>query len=177
MDFDWKTLIRTVAPTIASAFGTPLAGMGVSALLNVLLPADAPKPADPEDFLAKTLAGASPDLLMKIKEAEQQFKLDMKRLDVDLDKLSNEDRASARAREIAVKDRTPSILAFAVTAGFFGVLAYMLVADVPNTGHDALLVMLGSLGTAWIAVVTYYFGSSSGSQAKTNTIAAMSARK
>ncbi len=52
MDFEWKTLVRTVAPGIASVFGTPLAGLGVSALLNVLLPEGAEKPANPDAFLA-----------------------------------------------------------------------------------------------------------------------------
>ena len=30
MDFDWKSVVGTVAPTIATALGGPLAGVAVS---------------------------------------------------------------------------------------------------------------------------------------------------
>ena len=99
--------------------------------------------------------------------AELQAQTQMK-----MEELATADRASARQREVTLGDTTPRILAYMITLGFFGILAYMLVDPVPATGqtHDVLLVMLGSLGSAWIAIVSYYFGSSSGSAAKSKLL-------
>jgi len=56
------------------------------------------------------------------------------------------------------------LLATGVTFGFFGIL-YALMSGYA-TKSDELMIMLGSLSTAWISIVTFYFGSSAGSQRK-----------
>jgi hypothetical protein len=173
MTFDWKSVVRTVAPTIASAFGTPLAGLGVSAILNAILPPDAPKPADPEAYLATSLQAATPDMLLKIKQAEQQFILDMRSLDISEEKMGDEDRANARGREIAVHDNTPKILAYLLTVGFFSILALLIFHGVPESSRDIVNILIGSLGTAWIGFMVYYSGSSAGSAAKQALIGAL----
>lgn len=50
----------------------------------------------------------------------------------------------------------------------------MLTHTVPNDSKDVLNIMLGALGTAWITVVAYFYGSSSGSAAKTAALAKLS---
>jgi hypothetical protein len=52
-----------------------------------------------------------------------------------------------------------------VTIGFFGILIWLMIhpADTANT---PLMIMLGSLGTAWTGIIAFYFGSSAGSSRK-----------
>ena len=169
MAFDWRALVRTVAPTLGTALGGPLGGAAGAVLAQALGAPDASEKA-----LGAALAGATPDQLLAVQKAEQEFELKLRELGIEnleaLEKIAADDRASARDREKAVRDRTPMLLAFGVTAGFFGVLGFMLVRDIPQGSRDVLNVMLGALGTAWIAVITYYFGSSAGSEHKTELL-------
>lgn len=156
-------LVRTVAPTIASAVGGPLAGMATRAISEALLG----KSDGSEQELAEAAAKATPEQLLALKQAENDFAIKMRELDIDLERIANQDRNSARNREIQTKDWTPRILAGLITVGYFGALFYMLRNGLPqHGGSEAMLVMLGTLGTAWGGVVAYYFGSSAGSKAK-----------
>lgn len=94
--------------------------------------------------------------------------------ETNIAKIDADDRNSARQREMTVRDKLPGILAIGITAGFFGILAWMLKFGVPDKGGEALFIMLGSLGTAWGQCISYYFGSSSSSEKKTQLMASMS---
>ena len=67
--------------------------------------------------------------------------------------------------QIATQSKIPAILASITTVGFFGILILLFFNKVDPT-NNALMIMLGSLGTAWTGVIGFYFGSSAGSQAK-----------
>lgn len=162
MKLDWKAILGTVAPTIATALGGPLAGVATKTLASKLLD----RPDATEEEVQQAVLGADPQTLLRLKEVDAEFKKHMTDAGVKLEEIDASDRASARAREIALKDPTPAYLAYAITVGFFGTLGYMLVEGKPASGGDALLVMLGSLGTAWAGVIAYYFGSSAGSRKK-----------
>jgi hypothetical protein len=156
-----KQILGTLAPMLGTAIGGPFGALAGTALSQALGVA-------PEDSKAAeaALLSASPDILLKVKQAEQDFTVRMRELGISEDKLVFEDIANARGREIAIRDNTPRVLAYLVTIGFFGTLAFLLVHGKPETGGDALLVMLGSLGTAWAGIMTYYYGSSVGSKTK-----------
>lgn len=164
--------IKKALPWLGTAVGGPLGGLAVSAIGKVLGLSDAT-----EASIKSAIAGATPEQMLALKKADQDFALQMRQMGLknvsDLEAIAAGDRASARAREGVVKDRTPSILAYGVSVGFFGVLAYVLNYGTPQHGGEALLVMLGSLGTAWAGIIAYYFGSSAGSAKKDVTIAGL----
>jgi hypothetical protein len=109
-------LIGSVAPTIATALGGPLAGMATSAISKAVLG----KATGTQDEIVAVLEKSNnPDILLKLKEAELAFATKMKELDIDVAKIDAEDRASARQREIAKKDWMPKALALLYTVGYF----------------------------------------------------------
>ncbi len=174
MDFDWKTLVKTVAPGIASVFGTPLAGMGVSALLNALLPEGEAKPANPEQFLAQQLGMANPEMLLKIKTAEQAFTLDLKRLDIDLKKFLEENvtKDIASARDLKKSWLTSGKFDYEVYLAALVVLMVIYAEGwvfyyAGKEGHtmepnQAILVgrMLGTVEAAFMMLLTFRWGRS-----------------
>ena len=161
-------LLGQVAPSIATALGGPLAGVAVRTLSNALFGHEDAS----EQQVSEALSTASPDQLAAIKKIDADFKVQMKSLDIDLERIAAGDRDSARQMQQNTKDSTPKILAYFITFGFFGALVWILVFGLPQTGLEVLLMMLGSLSTSWTGVVQFYYGSSAGSKAKTDALSA-----
>jgi hypothetical protein len=170
-------VVKTLAPTIATALGGPLAGGAVVALESVF--GITPKPDastdDRQSSLAAAISGATPEQLAAMRAKDQDYALAMAQAGFKntetLAGLAVQDRASARAMQISTKSLTAPFLAIFVTLGFFGCLALMMFYPIQKEAHDALMLMLGALGASWSAVVAYYFGSSAGSDRKTELLA------
>jgi len=154
--------------SIAASFGGPIGVMAANTV-GKALGVDKVDPAKLSDIIGTAMA--NPDQLLALKKADNDFKVQMEQLGLNLEEIQEKDRESARDREKVVRDWTPKVLAYGVTLGFFGILIMMFTHSIPDTGHDVLLVLVGSLGSAWIAIMNYYYGSSSGSAAKTEILA------
>ena len=150
--------IESIAPTVASCLGGPLAGLaieGVSKALGI----DA-------DKVQETLNSGkmTSDQIAALQLAETNLKAKAQELGLDFEQLAVQDRKSARDMQINTKSWIPPILAIGITIGFFGIMYGMMSGRV--TSSDALMLLLGSLGTAWTGVISFYFGSSASSQNK-----------
>lgn len=159
-------LIGSVAPSIATALGGPLAGMATKALSQALLGNE----SGSEDDLKAAMSNASPEQLSVLKKIDADFKVQMKSLDIDLEALAVDDRKSARSMQTETKDWIPRALAVSVTLGYFGIIAFVLISGLPMNGSEVLLMLLGTLSAGWTGVMAFYFGSSSGSQKKDSMI-------
>jgi hypothetical protein len=157
---DW---LKQIAPTIATAFGGPLAGMAVSAISKAI----GVEPDKVQDMISSNKLSAEQIAQLKIAEIELQKQA--QELGLNFEKLAVDDRKSARDMQAATRSMVPPILATVVTVGFFGILGMMMTGKV-DSSNPALMMMLGSLGTAWTGIIAYYFGSSAGSQAKTDLL-------
>lgn len=182
MSFDLATTLKTVAPTLATLIGGPLAGGAVTALEGVF-GIGTTDPTGSSDLAARltqvsaSLQGATPEQLAAVRKADQDYAARMAEAGFknvsDMEALSVQDRASARQMQMTTKSWVAPCLAVLVTVGFFGALMTMMFGKIPAAEHDALMLMLGSLGTAWTGVMAYYFGSSA-SHAQTTDLLAKS---
>ena len=150
--------LEQIAPTVATALLGPLGGLAVEAVSKAI----GVSTDDTQKILESGKLTA--DQVAQIKLAELELKKQEKSLGLDFAKLANDDRKSARDMQIATKSWVPPVLAITITVGFFGILLALMYGQVQKT--DEVMIMLGSLGTAWSGVIGYYFGSSASSQNK-----------
>lgn len=172
--------LKEVVPLIGTVLGGP-AGALVSAFGGVAASFVADKLGIDDKSVASVTnmlqAGKlSPDQIVKLKEAEIEFEKFCQQNAIDLEKIAAADRDSARRMQMTTQSSVPGALTFLITGGFFGILGWMLThADMPHS--EPLLVMLGSLGTAWTTSIAFWFGTTVGSQRKTNLLAQADAVK
>jgi hypothetical protein len=158
---DW---LKQIAPTIATALGGPLAGMAVSAISKAI--------GVDEDKVTDIISSnkLTADQVAQIKIAEIELAKQAQELGLNFEKLAVDDRKSAREMQAVTRSWVPPLLAASVTFGFFAILGGMMFGQMSVADNTALTMMLGSLGTAWTGIIAYYFGSSAGSQAKTDLL-------
>ena len=175
MDFDWKSVVGTVAPTIATALGGPLAGVAVSSLAAAFgLSSDAD-----EKQVAQCVQKASFEQLAELKKGDSDFKAKLAELEVDLVRISADDRKDARQREIDADDSsTPKLLAIinvignlAVSAAIFYAMALYMNGTLSDIKVPEFLVALiggvvSNIYSSSKQVMEYYFGSSNSSNSQ-----------
>lgn len=169
---DWKKIVAHIAPTIGMALGGPLGGMAATAVTEALGLSDS---ATDDDI---TLALQSPDALVKLKQADQDFQVKMKSLDIDLEKINAGDRDSARKMHTDnPTDNTPKVL-----GGYIATLATIVVAGTGILLYSGKLSTMGAVESSILTLVireimgkleqvcNFEFGSSSSSRSKDATI-------
>ena len=157
---DW---LKQIAPTVATALGGPLAGLAVSAISKAI--------GVDEDKVTDLISSnkMTPEQIAQVKIAEIELKKQENELGLNFEALAVDDRKSAREMQAATRSLVPPFLAGAITLGFFGILSMLLFGQVDGN-NPTILMMLGSLSTAWTGIIAYYFGSSAGSPAKTELL-------
>src|SRR6056297_24376 len=112
-----KSVVDSVAPTIATALGGPFAGVAMKFLAERLGVEDTGKV---EEFLAA--ASENPGSLMELKRMEREFEQFMVEADIKLYELDVRDRESARDMASQKGILIQAILSGAYTVGYFATL-------------------------------------------------------
>ena len=147
-----KNIVGAVAPTLGTAIGGPMGGMAANMLADVLgVPND-------QKSIEKAIQNATPEQMLELKKAEQQFEVQMKELDVDVFELETADKQHARG--MFSKDWTAMISGVSTIAGFLGYI-FLVTLQPPEQNSEALInLVLGYLGGLASAIISFYVGAS-----------------
>lgn len=183
---EMKRRVETMSGPLAAMLGSANGPIALAALGRTLVGDDQAT----MDEMASALSGHDPAIALKVKQAEQYL---LSRLDqagaslaeieklegagpssatIERDQAAALDRQQARQRQTHSNDRTNGALAILVTAGFFIIMLLVILMPYIRTPfttdtNPVAETLLGVLGTGWVAVISYYFGSSIGSKEKT----------
>lgn len=158
------SILKGIAPTLATAVAGPLGGAAVTALANKL------GVADSVDAVAKAISG-DPAAAQKIAELELEYA-----------KLNAQDRDSARKAYAAIATSENAtkldklvvpVLALGVVGLAFLLIGVLMFVDTPNDQQQLVIFALGFITSAAGQVLSFYFGSSQGSRDKTEDMKGM----
>ena len=147
-----KNIVGAVAPTIGSAMGGPLGGMAMNKIADVLgVPND-------QKSIQQAIQNATPEQMLELKKAEQEFEIQMEELGVKVFELETQDKQYARG--MFSKDWTARIIGLFTIGGFLGYI-FLVTLQPPEQNSEALInLVLGYLGGLASAIISFYFGAS-----------------
>lgn len=156
--------IESIAPTIATALGGPLAGMAVEAVSKAI-------GVDPSEVQNTINSGKmTADQIASLQTAEIALKARAQEMGLDFEKLAVADRTSARQMQISTNSFIPPILSIMIVVAWSAVQYFLLTHIIDPSMRELIARVLGTLDGALMLVLSFYFGSSSGSQAKDTMI-------
>lgn len=162
---DW---LKSIAPTIATVLGGPLAGMAVQAIGSAMGMSDATGERINEVLQSGNMTG---EQVAALKQAELQLKAKLAELQIKPEEIAAEDRKSAR--ELAKVNMLPQMILSAIySVGYFTLLYQFTTGTIviPIQNKELLLPLLGVMTAAQVQIMNFWFGSSSGSTMKNNML-------
>lgn len=183
----WETL-KAIAPTVASAMVGPMGGAFVAAIGSIL---GDDKPTVTSIAKAITDQKLTPDQIVQLKQLEEKAKQDERdngfryaELEFKEDQAYLSDTQDARhahsQNQAVFWLGVATVIAFAILMGLLLAGCYAILTDglkINDPGTVAVVFSLVGTITGYLAsnaqqVYNYFFGSSRGSQDKTNALAA-----
>ena len=167
---DWTTVLKSIAPTVATALLGPLGGVAVSALGNVLGVSEAT-----QDKIADVIksAGMTPEHITALKQLELEYQNTEKERGFKYAELSFQDRDSARKANVAGGTQRPlfwlSLFLLCVTIGSEAIVLFH--GYPPATSELVVGRVLGLMDAVAMLVLSYWYGTTNGSAQKSELLA------
>jgi hypothetical protein len=163
---DWLDKLKEYAPDIATAV---LTGGATLPQLAIKAIADATgNEISTQDDLQRAVESASPKMMLKITQANNQFKIKMRELDNEI--LASELGDLANARDKHQHSKMPAIICISLTF-MVAIGAYMLFTlAIPEDNKTLANLLFGALLAKWGDSIAYWVGTTRSSAAKTQLI-------
>jgi hypothetical protein len=121
------------------------------------------------------LASGDPNAVLKLREADLQFKQFMREAEIKEEQLVVQDRADARGMAKALGSTRVQAAIVMVLTAMVGWALYELFLEAPPKGSEnVLFLVLGQLTTLWGAAIAFFVGTTKGSGDKTAGLMQMS---
>lgn len=144
-----QKLIGTYAPILATALGSPIAGMAMALIANLF----GIDKNDTQGLIDKITL--DPDSKIKLKELENEHLESLQQIVATNYQTEVDDRKSAREREENLHDNMPRILSIGFLITYALIQLYCITH--PGTEDDIISARLQDI---LVIIVSYYFGSS-----------------
>lgn len=166
---DWTDTIKTLAPTVVSALGGPLAGAALSAVGSIF----GISTATTEKIAAKIQQGSlNPEQLADLKKLELEYVKNEAEMGFKYSELEFRDRDSARNANVSGGIQSYllalSVVLLALTLGSEIVVMFYGIPD--NVQDIVVGRILGQLDSVTILVLSYWYGTSHSSKLKTDML-------
>ena len=165
---DWKGIVGKFAPTVATALGSPLAGIAIKTVVDAL--GIKGEPSSYESQIQERLTNATSEDLIKLKDCEANFKLELKRLEIKETDLFLSDVQNARENTKGQHEPFTIFLilsVIAVTGGWY------LVENIREMDVSTVAIIMGVYGQVvgkWMDSISYFVGTSKSSKDKNSML-------
>lgn len=172
---DWMSILRSLAPTVATAVLGPLGGVAVSALGNLLGVSDATQATIAEAIKSGQM---TPEQITEIKKMELEYQANEKERGFKYAELAFKDRDSARTNNVAGGTQRPLFwLSLLLLSVALGVEAFVLFRGYPPETPEIIVGrVLGLMDAVAMLVLSYWYGTTNGSALKSELLAAAPAK-
>ena len=156
----WKNTLSSIAPTLATALGGPFAGAATKFLAGKFLGDENASEVDLDQFIST----ANPETLLAVKNSDNEFKLSMEKMGVDVFKIEADDKKDARVNH--KHSYMPAVLSIGLSLVVAGIVYMLFYLSPPDGSRDVLFMLLGVVIKEWGGAMQYWFGTTRSSANK-----------
>ena len=164
---DWIKKIAGYAPDIAAAVatgGSSLAVTGLRIVSKELLGYE----TDNSDLVEKAVKNATPEQLLALKRCNNEFIVEMKRLENEANRDQLQDNQQTRV--VHNHHWMPEAICVVLTLGMIAFTAALFVLTIPEANQRVLDTLFGAYLTAWLSSINYWVSSTRSSAEKSRTM-------